>query len=252
MTAARTPGEEADDAMIDGLRRHISPVAAEALEAADPEFAAVTEALFGHPYRRSVLSPRIRALVVLAVEAVIPQADEARLRAAIEAAIEAGASKDEAICILEISCSIGLHSVSVGLPILEEEMAALGQSLPDVDEHRARLKAKFEASGPRPRPLNPIYTAILRIDPDYFVHRVAFIDLPWTRLETLDPEVKHLASIAIDAVSPQHYVDGLRKHIRESLAIGVTPEAILEVFELISVTGLRTLDVGMPLVADLF
>lgn len=76
-----------------------------------------------------------------------------------------------------------------------------------------------------------------------------FIDLPWEREDVLDPQVKHLLSIAIDAVSPQHYVDGLRKHLREALAIGVTPEAVLEVLQLASVSGLRTLDVGLEVLA---
>ena len=67
------------------------------------------------------------------------------------------------------------------------------------------------------------------MDPEYFAKRVSFIDLPWRRADVLDPEVKHLLSIAIDAVSPQHYIDGLRKHIREALQIGVTPAAVFEV-----------------------
>ncbi|MET7392022.1 hypothetical protein ABZS66_00785 [Dactylosporangium sp. NPDC005572] len=224
----------------------------ERCRALDPEFTASAEALFGHPHRNASLSGRVRALVVLAAEAVIPQADEDRMTAAIGWAAAEGATVDEVMCVLEIACSIGLHTVSVGLPILLEEMAKQGIDLPAETPRHAELKERIETTGPRPRPLNSIYAAILRMDPDYFAHRIRFIDLPWERLEVLDPAVKHLVSIAIDAVSPQHYVDGLRKHIHEALQIGVAPRAILEVLQLASVTGLRTLDVGLPLVDRAF
>lgn len=215
------------------------------IERMDPAFAQAAEALVAHPYRHGVLAPSVRALVVLAVESVIPEALEPRIEATVDAALAAGATRDEALCTLEIACSIGLHTVSVGLPILLEEMELAQLSLPEETPRQRELQRALETSGPRPRPLNSIYAAILRMDPEYFAARVRFIDRPWERDDVLDPEVKHLLSIAIDAVSPQHYVDGLRKHIREALQIGVTPPAIFEVLQLASVTGLRTLDVGL-------
>ncbi|GAA1948185.1 hypothetical protein GCM10009798_04190 [Nocardioides panacihumi] len=227
----------------DALARHLRT--ADLLRELDPAFASAVDALVDHPHRRGVLRAAVRALVVVAVESVIPEADEPRLRASVEAALADGASRDEVLCTLEIACSIGLHAVSVGLPILLEEMAAAGVLLPPVTERQKELQRTLETRGPRPRPLNAIYAGILRMDPDYFEARVSVIDLPWERDDVLDPETKHLLSIAIDAVSPQHYVDGLRKHVREALAIGVAPEAVLEVLQVASVTGLRTLEVGL-------
>lgn len=231
------------------LARHLQ--ASATLERLDPAFADVTADLVGHPYRHGILEPAVRALVVLACEAVIPEADEPRLERCINLALAEGASTVEVLCTLEIACSIGLHTVSVGLPILLEEMAALGLGVGEETPRQRELQTALETSGPRPRPLNAIYAAILRMDPEYFEKRVRFIDLPWERDEVLDPEVKHLLSIAIDAVSPQHYVDGLRKHVREALQIGVDPAAILEVLQLASVTGLRTLDVGLAVLQRL-
>ncbi len=229
------------------LSRHL--VTADELHRLDPTFAESAEALVAHPHERGVLAPKVRALVVLAVESVIPEADRPRFERTIDAALAAGATHAEILCTLEISCSIGLHTVSVGLPVLVEEMELAGLSLPEETPRQRELQLALETSGPRPRPLNPIYAAILRMDPDYFAARVRFIDLPWERDDVLDPEVKHLLSIAIDAVSPQHYVDGLRKHVREALGIGVSPAAILEVLQLASVTGLRTLDIGLEVLA---
>ncbi|MCU1483013.1 MAG: Carboxymuconolactone decarboxylase [Subtercola sp.] len=232
------------------LQRHIRAV--DELYELDPEFVAASEALFGHPHRHSVLAPKVRSLVVLAIETVIPIGDDTRVGLAVRQAVDDGASVNELLCVLEISCSIGLHTISVGLPILLEEMQKLGLELPpDDDERRRELRRYIETEGPRPRPLNSIYAAILQIDPEYFKARIDFIDLPWTRAGVLDHEVKHLLSIAIDAVSPQHYADGLRKHTHDALAIGVQPAAILEVLELASVTGLRSFDATVPILTTL-
>lgn len=245
-TVSTAAGRRSNDA-AGYLSRHLRTAAL--LEQMDPAFARAVEELVGHPHRAGVLSRSVRALVVVAVESVIPEADEPRLAMAIDQALADGASEDEILCALEIACSIGLHTVSVGLPVLIEEMERAGMALPERTERQRELQVRLEASGPRPRPLNAIYAGILRMDPDYFEARVRFIDLPWEQEAVLDPEVKHLLSIAIDAVSPQHYVDGLRKHVREALQIGVAPEAILEVLELASVSGLRTLDVGLEVLA---
>lgn len=63
---------------------------------------------------------------------------------------------------------------------------------------------------------------------------------------------KNLASVALGAISPRHYTDGLRKHVHEALGHGVTAADIFEVLQLASVTSLRTLDAALPLVAAIF
>lgn len=232
------------------LGRHTR--ALEELRKLDPEFLAASEALYGSPYRKGTLTPRDQALIILAAESAIPQADSDRIGAALRQAREAGATRDEVVCVLEIASCMGIHTVSVGLPILLDEMAKAGLPLPEETPRHAELKKYIETQGPRPRPINDIYAAILRMDPEYFNARIHFIDLPWEHEDVLDHRLKHLTSIAIDAISPQHYVDGLQKHINQALQHGCTPEDIFEVLQLVSVTGLRTLDVSLPLVLDIF
>jgi alkylhydroperoxidase/carboxymuconolactone decarboxylase family protein YurZ len=232
------------------LGRHTR--ALDELRELDPEFLAASEAIYGHPYRKGTLTPRDQALIVLAAESAIPQADADRIAAALLRARECGATREEVVCILEIASCMGIHTVSVGLPILLDEMAAAGMALPEETPAHAELRHYVETAGPRPRPLNSIYAAILRMDPEYFNARIHFIDLPWEHEDVLDHRLKHLTSIAIDAISPQHYVDGLQKHINQALQHGCTPEDIFEVLQLVSVTGLRTLDVALPLVLDIF
>lgn len=230
----------------DPLGRHL--LAAPILRRRDPEFADAAEDCFGRPYDEAALPGKVAALVVLATEAVIPQADADRMALAIAAAKASGASAEEVLCVLEIACSLGLHTVSVGLPILLQEMEAAGLAQPEPSPRYQELKHFFEVDRVRTRPLEGLYEAILRMDDAYFEQRLRLIDLPWERHDVLDHEVKHLVSIAIDVVCPNLFADGIRLHVRQSLAIGVPPERIFAVIQLASATSLRTLDVALPIV----
>lgn len=222
------------------------------LRARDPEFAKVTDDYFRQPYDQAALSPKVSAMVVLAAESVIPQADYERMALALKRAKDTGCSADEVLCVLEISCSLGLHTVSVGLPILLEEMTAAGIDLPAEGERYAELKEYFEVQRVRTRELEGLYKAILLMDPEYFEQRLRLIDLPWEREGILDHEIKHLISIAIDVVCPNLFVDGIRLHIRQSLAMGIAPERLFAVIQLASATSLRTLDVALPILDQLY
>lgn len=218
----------------------------------DRQFADVVDRLLARPYQSGALTAKVASLVCLAAESVIPEARPDRMRTVIVAAREAGASADEVLNVLEISCSLGLHSVSVGLPILLEEMDRAGLPLPEAGPRHAELREFFEVRRVRTRKLEGLYASILQMDEEYFDARLRMIDLPWERRDILDDEIKHLVSIAIDVVCPNLFESGIRLHVRQSLEIGVAPEAIWAVIQLASATSMRTLDVALPLFDEAF
>jgi alkylhydroperoxidase/carboxymuconolactone decarboxylase family protein YurZ len=221
-----------------------------ALAGLDPEYFDAAERILAYPDERGALSGRDRALLDIAFDALVTQLDVQSLRRRIERAAELGVTRDEVTCVLEIVAVIGMHSVSVGVPVLAEELETANASPPVTPRH-TEIASRFETSGLRPRPLEPMYEAILRLDPDYFERFVAFIDVPW-REDVLDPRIKHLVCIAIDVACTHLYVEGIRRHVREALALGVTAAEIFEVVQLASATGLRTLRAGLPIVTAVF
>jgi alkylhydroperoxidase/carboxymuconolactone decarboxylase family protein YurZ len=96
---------------------------------------------------------------------------------------------------------------------------------------------------------NTVWDDLLRLDPAFFR---AYLDLsaaPW-RAGPLEPKVKELIYIALDA-SPTHlYEPGLRIHVRNALKLGATAAEILEVLELSTTIGIHACTVGLPILTD--
>jgi alkylhydroperoxidase/carboxymuconolactone decarboxylase family protein YurZ len=89
------------------------------------------------------------------------------------------------------------------------------------------------------------YDGLLALDPDFFELFTEFSSHPWKH-GVIEPKVKELIYIAIDAATTHLYEPGLRIHIRNALGYGATKEEILEVYELISVLGMHSITMGLP------
>lgn len=211
------------------------------------------ERLFGRPWRSRRLTPKVRALIQVALNGTVTQLDRSELGRSIDAAVSAGADRAEVMCTLQLASVIGLHSCSVAIP---ELVSAMKQADPErwsrqYTAEQRQIAEAFESSGPRPRPVDGMFDAILRLDHEYFSDYAAFLDQPWEST-ALDPAIKELVWIAIDVACTHLYVDGIRRHIRAALDGGVTTEEIFEVIQLASATGLRTLGAAGPLLEAAF
>ena len=90
---------------------------------------------------------------------------------------------------------------------------------------------------------------VLKIDPDFFEAYLNLSSVPW-KTGVLPPKLKELIYIAIDASTTHLYESGLRQHIVNALKYGATQEEIMEVFELVSVLGIHTCTVGVPILVE--
>ncbi|WP_067465804.1 carboxymuconolactone decarboxylase family protein [Actinomadura macra] len=91
----------------------------------------------------------------------------------------------------------------------------------------------------------PAFEPILRVDPDYLAAYVEFSSGAWRR-GSLEPHVKELMYIAVDAAVTHLHGGGTAAHIRHALRRGATPNEIVSVLELVSLLGLQSLEVGIP------
>lgn len=210
------------------------------LERTDPAFAERTRELFGRALTPQWLSPQRHEAVVLALDALVTQLHPRRLENRLRRIEQL--SESEVLSVLQLVSVVGLHSVSTGLPLLRDEVHR-HFGVPELDERQRALKHRFENEGPRPRALDPMYGSILELDADYFEAFRGWIDHVW-QTSTLDHGTLHLVCIAIDVACTHLYEPGITRHAREAFACGVTPEEILEVVQLASVEGLRTLVQG--------
>jgi len=199
------------------------------------------------PIKKQTLSPKIQELILVALEAACTTLFEPGIKAHIEAALVAGATRAEVFEALELSSVLGIHAVTTGVPLLLEvlEEEGIGGTSTEFDERRQKLKADFTAKRGY---WADTWNAVLDIDPDFFEAYTEFSSVPFANNGgLLDPKVKELIYCAIDVSTTHLFGPGLKIHIRNAVRYGATKEEIMEVFELAALMGIHT-----PMVAGKF
>lgn len=115
-----------------------------------------------------------------------------------------------------------------------------------MDQRRRRIR---EAFIDRRGYWNGFWDGLLRLDPEFFEAYLRFSGVPWEH-GTLEPKVKELIYIAVDAATTHLYEPGLRQHIQNALRHGATRDEIMEVYELISVLGIHACTLGVPVLLE--
>ena len=116
----------------------------------------------------------------------------------------------------------------------------------ELSERQKQLKEKFTKERGY---WSELWTQVLRLDPDFFETYLNFSAVPWKK-GVLPPKIKEFIYIAIDASTTHLYEPGLRQHISNALKYGATKEEIMEVLELISVLGIHTCTMGVPVLVE--
>jgi alkylhydroperoxidase/carboxymuconolactone decarboxylase family protein YurZ len=211
----------------------------------DPDFLELAERFTGHPWRNGVLDPKVKALVLLAVDAAATHRNAEGVREDIDLAMRHGATPQEIVEVLELTSTLGIHACNCGVPILLEELEAAGQGV-DLDApltaRQEEIKAEFTAKRGY---WNDFWNGLLHLDAEFFAAYTAFSANAWER-GTLEPKVRELVYTAFDASATHMFEPGLRQHIRNAIAYGASKEEIMEVFELASGVGLGAFALGAP------
>ncbi|MCY8938237.1 carboxymuconolactone decarboxylase family protein [Peribacillus frigoritolerans] len=96
-----------------------------------------------------------------------------------------------------------------------------------------------------------VWDELLVLDEEFFEILSNFTVVPW-KTGVLEPKIKELINVAISA-SPTHLsAPATRIHIQNALRFGATSEEILEVFKVVSILGMHTCAVGVPLMTEEF
>ena len=103
------------------------PSALDGLLDLDPGFFEAYLAFSGHPWTDGVLEPKVKELVYIAFDASATHLYVPGLKLHIENALGLGATVDEIMEVLEIASVIGIHTCTMGVPIVIEELARAGR-----------------------------------------------------------------------------------------------------------------------------
>ena len=94
----------------------------------DPDFFEAYTQFSSVPWVTGVLEPKVKELIYTAFDVSATHLYTPGLRLHIKNAIGYGATREEILEVMELASVIGIHSCTVGVPILVEELAAAGAS----------------------------------------------------------------------------------------------------------------------------
>lgn len=188
--------------------------------------------------RSKRLPEKVQEFIYIAVAASTTHIHSPSIRAHIQAALAVGATADEIKEVIGLTYLVGIHTVTLGAPILlelMEETGITGGGNGVTDERRQEIKDTFiRQRGFWTDTWNPI----LQLDPNFFSAYTDFSGLP-AKTGVLEPKVRELVTCAFDAATTHLYARGTKIHMRNALKLGATPDEIMEMLEITSLMGIH-------------
>ncbi len=215
-----------------------------------PEFFDAYTTFSAVPWRHGTLPPKIKELIYVAIDASTTHLYNPGTRVHIANALRQGATRDEVMEVLEIVSVLGIHTMSTGLPILLDELARSGRGdevqRGPLNDEQQRLKDAFVSARGY---WSPVWEQLLLHAPAFFDAYTRLSSVPWLH-GTLEPKIKELIYVAIDAATTHLYLPGLRVHIQNALRLGASVAEIMEVLELTCALGIHSITEGVPLLLE--
>lgn len=216
----------------------------------DPEFLKAYLDFSAVPWRpnHNHLDDKTKELMFIAVDAAATHMYAPGVRQHIKAAFKAGATPQEIMEVIELTSTLGIHAMNIGVPLLVQVLVEKGlRTEPSpLDANQERIKSEFTANRGY---WHSFWDEMLELDPDLFETYTAFSSVPW-KSGTLSPKVKELVYIAFDTAATHLYVPGLKLHIENAIGYGATPQEILEVMEIASVIGIHAATTAVPILVE--
>jgi alkylhydroperoxidase/carboxymuconolactone decarboxylase family protein YurZ len=244
--AALTPRQEDVKARFIEVRGTWSE-AWEAVVRLDPDFLEAYLRFSAVPWRHGPLPRKVKEFIYIAIDANATHMYLPGVRQHIKAALDHGATGAEIMEVLELTATLGIHAMNVGMPVLAEVLSELGRlPAPELDARQREIKEEFT----RVRGYwHSSWDETLQFAPELLAAYLEFSAVPW-RGGTLEPKVKEFIYIAFDVAATHLYRTGLKIHVANALGYGATPEEITEVMEIAAVLGVHAVTTSAPLLAE--
>lgn len=96
---------------------------------------------------------------------------------------------------------------------------------------------------------NEAWDGLYALDPAY-VEKFLAMGVHGIRASGLDAKTRELVAIAVDASCTHLYAPGVKRHIRRALEVGATPREVLAVLQMVSVLGIHSVAMGVPMLEE--
>lgn len=159
-----------------------------------PEMFAASIRLTSVPKRKGHLSPRVQSLISLAVSAASTHLHVPNIHRYTQAALRNGATKAEIVEVLALTATLGIHAVTIGMPILFEVLEEQGKAMPKGMDGMSKEQWALKDDFTKKRGYwNTMWEELLRLSPEFFEAYTEFSSVPWTNeggQGALEPKVR--------------------------------------------------------------
>ncbi|MEU1518345.1 carboxymuconolactone decarboxylase family protein [Streptomyces sp. NPDC005811] len=213
-----------------------------------PHLLAAYVRLAGVPQRKGHLDPKTRELIYLAVDAAATHMYAPGVRRHIRRALELGAAPGEITEVVELTTTLGIHAMNIGVPLLAELLQERGlrDGPAELDAHQQELKERFTENRGY---WHEFWDEILELDPEMFEAYTDFSSVSWEH-GSLEPKVREFVYTAFDCASTHLYVKGWKLHMDNALGYGATVGELLEVMEIAAVMGMQSALQALPVLRE--
>jgi alkylhydroperoxidase/carboxymuconolactone decarboxylase family protein YurZ len=176
-----------------------------------------------------------RALVGYAVCASVTTLDLRTGEHYAGRALDLGATAAQLHEVLVLVSGLGVHTLMEGSRSLAALLRDRGSDLPGIDGTREALRERYLGSSRYwtvfESHVPGFLDAILRLSPAGFEGFMRYGAIP-SQTKQLEPVVKEIISVAVDALPTHRYMPGLRLHLANALALGSGRRALLEAIDI--------------------
>ena len=198
-------------------------------------------------WKKGFLEPKVKEFIYVAIDCATTHMYEPGLRIHLRNAFKFGATQEEIMEVYELVATMGMHTVSLSVPILIEELRAAGQEVGmALTPEQHRLKDQYMAAH---GVWAPYLEEFLVLDIELFRANLHFTTVPLKKA-FIAPKVREFILLAVDAAATHLHEPGVRQHIRKAIQLGATRNEIMEVLELVSILWMHTISMGVPVLAD--
>jgi alkylhydroperoxidase/carboxymuconolactone decarboxylase family protein YurZ len=215
-----------------------------------PDYFEAYTNLSSEPWKTGTLPPKVKEFVYIAIDAATTHLYNKGTRIHIANALRHGATRDELMEVLMIASVLGIHTLTDSLPIMTDVFAGAGKD-PRLAERELSAEQKaIKEDFIRNRGFWPaVFEPILHISPGFFKAYTDLSSAPW-KLGALEPKVRELLYVAIDASTTHLYNAGTRIHMANAVRHGATIEEIMEVLMLTACIGVHTITESVPILVE--
>lgn len=198
------------------------------------------------PARSGLLEPKVREFMYIAADGAVSHLYTTGLARHVEMALDAGATPAEIIEVIQLTMLTAQAPHDLGLPILAEELARRGGSLPPAPPGIEEIRAAHQgATGRWPRGAE----IALALSPGFAAAYLAYERIPY-ETGPLPRKVKEFVRIAVAGAPTILDRDTLREAIAAALDAGASAAEIAEVLQLSSAISIHTCTGAVPALAQ--